>query len=117
MILTIKNFVIQNIIRNFAIQNNIKREMRIFTEKPLKEYADRHPEARTAIQDWIRKVNESTWQTFADIKRTFNSVDYVGNQHYVFNIKGNDYRLVVVVLFKPQFVYIRFIGTHAELTE
>lgn len=88
--------------------------MRIFTEKPLKEYAERHPEAKTAIQDWIKKVKESKWQTLADIKQTFNSVDYVGHQRYVFNIKGNDYRLVVVIQFKPQFVYIRFIGTHAE---
>ena len=88
--------------------------MRIFTEKPLKDYAQSHPSARTAIQDWIKKVKHSQWQTFADIKQTFNSVDYVGNQHYVFNIKGNDYRLVVVVQFRLQFVYIRFIGTHAE---
>ncbi|MDE6444836.1 MAG: type II toxin-antitoxin system HigB family toxin [Muribaculaceae bacterium] len=88
--------------------------MRIFTEKPLKEYAERHPEAKTAIQDWIKKVKESQWNSLADIKHTFNSVDYVGNQRYVFNIKGNDYRLVVVVQFRPQFVYIRFIGTHAE---
>ncbi|MDE5970782.1 MAG: type II toxin-antitoxin system HigB family toxin, partial [Muribaculaceae bacterium] len=52
--------------------------MRIFTEKPLKEYAERHPEARTAIQDWIKKVKESQWQNLADIKQTFNSVDYIG---------------------------------------
>lgn len=80
----------------------------------MKEYADRHPEAKTAIQDWIKKVKESRRKTLADIKQTFNSVDYVGYQRYVFNIKGNDYRLVVVVQFRPQFVYIRFIGTHAE---
>lgn len=88
--------------------------MRIFTEKLLKEYATKHPEALTAIQDWIQKVKKSQWSSFADIKRTFNSVDYVGNQRYVFNIKGNDYRLVVVVQFRPQFVYVRFIGTHSE---
>ncbi len=88
--------------------------MRIFTEKPLKQYADSHPEARTAIQDWIRKVKEARWRTLADIKQTFNSVDYLGNQRYVFNIKGNDYRLIVVIQFRPQFVYIRFIGTHSE---
>lgn len=88
--------------------------MRIFTEKPLKQYADSHPEARTAIQDWIRKVKEARWRTLADIKQTFNSVDYVGNQRYVFNIKGNDYRLIVVIQFRPQFVYIRFIGTYSE---
>lgn len=88
--------------------------MRIFTEKPLKLYADRHPEVRTALQDWIQKVKQAKWKSFTDIKQTFNSVDYVGNQRYVFNIKGNDYRLVVVVQFTPQFVYVRFIGTHAE---
>lgn len=88
--------------------------MRIFTERPLKQYADSHPEARTAIQDWIRKVKEARWRTLADIKQTFNSVDYLGNQRYVFNIKGNDYRLIVVIQFRPQFVYIRFIGTHSE---
>ena len=87
--------------------------MRIFTEKPLKLYADSHPEAKTALQDWIKKVRQAQWKSFADIKQTFNSVDYVGNQRYV-NIKGNDYRLVVVVQFTPQFVYVRFIGTNSE---
>lgn len=88
--------------------------MRIFTEKPLKEYGARHPEALSAIQDWVKKVKDAQWSTLADIKQTFNSVDYIGNQRYVFNIKGNDYRLVVVVQFRPKFVYVRFIGTHAE---
>jgi mRNA interferase HigB len=48
------------------------------------------------------------------MKETFNSVDSAGNRRYVFNIKGNTYRLVVIVLFVPKYVYIRFIGTHAE---
>ncbi len=43
-----------------------------------------------------------------------NSVDAVGNQRYVFNIKGNDYRLIVLILFTPKTVYIRFVGTHKE---
>lgn len=88
--------------------------MRIITEKKLTDYADAHPDARTALQEWIKIVKKSTWTCFADIKKTFNSVDCVGNQHYVFNIKGNDYRLVVVVKFTPQFVLVRFVGTHAE---
>ncbi|MGN1245416.1 MAG: type II toxin-antitoxin system HigB family toxin [Muribaculaceae bacterium] len=88
--------------------------MRIFTEKPLREYAERHPEAKTALQEWVQKVKRSQWTNLADIKHTFNSVDYIGNQHYVFNIKGNDYRLVVVIQFRPQFVYVRFIGSHKE---
>lgn len=48
------------------------------------------------------------------MRADFNSVDYVGNQHYVFNIKGNNYRLVVAVKFTPKLVYIRFVGTHDE---
>ena len=88
--------------------------MRIFTEQALKEYAQQHPDILTALQTWKQKVKKSKWTCFADVKNTFNSVDGVGNQRYVFDIKGNDYRLVVLIKFKIQFVYIRFIGTHDE---
>ena len=88
--------------------------MRIFTERKLNGYVEKHPDAKVALQEWVSIVKRSQWKCFADIKKTFNSVDSVGNQHYVFNIKGNNYRLVVVIQFTPQFVYVRFIGTHAE---
>ena len=88
--------------------------MRIFTEQAIKEYSEMVPESKVALQDWVSKVKKSKWSCFADIKKTFNSVDNVGNQHYVFNIKGNNYRLVVVIKFVIGFVYVRFIGTHAE---
>ncbi len=91
--------------------------MRIFTEQSLKEYADKHPQSRVALQEWVSIVKQSSWFCFADIKATFNSVDSVGNQRYVFNIKGNDYRLVVIIKFTIQFIYIRFIGTHAEYSK
>jgi len=88
--------------------------MRIFTEQALNEYSKKHPEALTALQDWKQKVVKSKWTCFADVKKTFNSVDNIGNQRYVFNIKGNDFRLVAVIKFTIQFVYVRFIGTYAE---
>lgn len=88
--------------------------MRIFTEQTLKEYAEKHPDSRTALQEWVATVKRSKWRSFADVKATFNSVDNVGTQHYVFNIKGNNYRLVVVIKFTIRFVYVRFIGTHEE---
>lgn len=96
-----------------CIQIELKN-VRIFTEQTLKEYIEKHPDTRTALQEWVSIVKHSDWTCFADIKATFNSVDSVGNQHYVFNIKGNNYRLVVVIKFTIKFVYIRFIGTHAE---
>ena len=88
--------------------------MRIFTEQALKEYAEAHLDVKVALQEWTTIVKKSEWTCFSDIKKSFNSVDSVGNQHYVFNIKGNNYRLIVVVKFTIKFVYIRFIGTHAE---
>ncbi|MBD5425206.1 MAG: type II toxin-antitoxin system HigB family toxin [Bacteroides sp.] len=88
--------------------------MRIITEEPLKNYIERFPDTRVALQDWIRVVRHADWKNFADIKATFNSADSVGNQHYVFNIKGNHHRLVVVIKFTIKWVYIRFIGTHSE---
>ena len=87
--------------------------MRIFTEQVLKEYCDEHPEVKVALQEWVSIVKRSDWTCFADIKKTINSVDYIGNQRYIFNIKGNNYRLVVIK-FTIKFIYIRFIGTHSE---
>lgn len=89
-------------------------DMGIFTEQVLKEYIAVRPEVKTALQEWVMIVKQSQWTCFADIKATFNSVDSIGNQRYVFNIKGNKYRLVVVIKFTIKFVYIRFIGTHTE---
>ena len=88
--------------------------MRIFTEQTLKEYIEANPGAKTALQEWTTIVKRSKWGCFADIKATFSSADSVGNQRYVFNIKGNHYRLVAVIKFTSGFVYIRFIGTHDE---
>lgn len=88
--------------------------MRIIAERTIREYYERNPQSKTALEDWVNIVKKSQWRNFADIKSTFRTVDYVGNQHYVFNIKGNDYRIVVVIKFIPQFVLIRFIGTHSE---
>jgi len=60
------------------------------------------------------KEKLADWSTFNEIKQTFNSADFVGNDRYVFNIKGNKYRLVAVIHFDIRTVYIKFIGTHKE---
>lgn len=88
--------------------------MNIVAKKTLVDYYTKHPQAKDALEEWHTKTRKSHWKNFADIKATFNSVDSVGNQHYAFNIKKNDFRLIVVIQFKHEYVYIRFIGTHAE---
>ncbi|MDH6312359.1 mRNA interferase HigB [Parabacteroides sp. PFB2-10] len=88
--------------------------MRIITFATIREYIRKHAEANISLRDWYSKTKASTWYSLSDIKQTFNSADYVGNDRYVFNIKGNDYRLVAIIIFASQKVYIRFIGTHKE---
>ncbi len=88
--------------------------MRIITRNTLIEFYTKHSLAKTALEEWFSKVKKAEGNSLADIKRDFNSVDYIGNQRYVFNIKGNDYRLVVVVKFTIHSIYIRFVGTHKE---
>ena len=80
----------------------------------LIDYFEAHPQAKTALSEWFEKTREANWRSFADVKKTFNSVDNVGNKRYVFNIKVNDFRLMVLIVFTPKTVYIRFVGTHAE---
>jgi mRNA interferase HigB len=88
--------------------------MRIITYKAIDRYCNLHTEVRLALDEWFIKAEQSQWNCFADLKQTFNSVDSVGNKRYVFNIKGNSYRIVALILFVPKILYIRFIGTHAE---
>ena len=65
--------------------------MRIITFATLREYSKKHADADVPLRDWYKKTEKSDWSCLADIKQTFNSVDYVGNDRFVFNIKGNEY--------------------------
>ncbi len=88
--------------------------MRIIARSKIVEYYTEHPDAKTALEEWFVKTKRAEWTCFADIRKSFNSVDNIGNQHYVFNIKGNNHRLIAVIKYTIQTVFIRFIGTHSE---
>ncbi len=88
--------------------------MRVIAHRTLVEFYERHADSKSAIEEWYKRVSKASWDNFADIRRDFNSVDSAGNQRYIFNIKGNDYRLVALVQFKINMVYIRFIGPHKD---
>ena len=75
------------------------KEMRIIAHRTLVLFYKEHADAKTAIEEWYQKTTKANWDSFADIKKTFNSVDAVGNQRFVFNIKGNDYRIIALVKF------------------
>jgi mRNA interferase HigB len=88
--------------------------MRIIAHRTIANYYKLHADAEEALESWYHIAKEAQWRNLQDIKSTFNSVDFVGNQRYVFNIKGNNYRLVGKILFLHQIIYIRFVGTHKE---
>ena len=88
--------------------------MRIRNKRLLDKYVTKHANVRSSLQYWIDFVEEVEWKSHNELKMDFPSADYVGKNRYVFNIQGNNYRLVVVVLFIEGYLKIRFIGTHAE---
>ena len=90
--------------------------MKIVSHRKLKEFYETagRENSRVALERWYNITENAEWKNLSDIKVDFPATDYVGNQHYVFNIKGNSYRLVVVIKFTIGYCYIRFIGTHAE---
>lgn len=88
--------------------------MRIITLLRIKEFVEKHSDADIALRDWYKKTQNCEWKSFSEVKETFNSADYVGNNRFVFNIKGNNYRLIAIIIFASQKVYIRFIGTHKD---
>ena len=88
--------------------------MRIIAKKTLVEFWKVNKDAGQPLFAWYDTARKARWKNFNDVKTIFKSASIVGNDRIVFNIKGNDYRLVVKADFKWQVLYIRFIGTHKE---
>jgi len=88
--------------------------MVIISKAILRDFSALHPNSKIALEDWYDLVKNADWKNFNEMRNTFNSVDAVGNDRYVFNIKGNTYRLITLILFNVRTVFILFIGTHKE---
>ena len=91
--------------------------MHIFGKIKIEQFISEHAITKSALEKWINIVKSSEWKNHAELKQTFPSADYVGNAKYVFNIKGNGYRIVAVVVFVEETLTIRFIGTHEEYSK
>jgi mRNA interferase HigB len=86
--------------------------MVIISHKAIREFVIEQPKLVTALERWYNITLKADWKDFSDIKKQFNSVDAVGDGLFVFNIKGNDCRLIARIIFRTRTVFIRFIGTH-----
>lgn len=88
--------------------------MRIISFSKLRMFFEKEGRAEIPLKMWFKKVQKAEWENFSDIKETYNSVDSVGNQRYVFNISGNHFRIIAKILFNAKTVFIRFVGSHKE---
>lgn len=88
--------------------------MRIIAKRRLREFWELHPDAEEPLLAWYREVGKEDWDTPAKVKEKYRTASVIGDNRVVFNIKGNDYRLVVKINYPYRVVYIRFVGTHAE---
>lgn len=88
--------------------------MWIIAKRTLREFWERHPDAEPSLLAWHSIVERADWGAPNEVKATFGNASIIAGNRVVFNIKGNDYRLVAHILYHRRRVYIRFIGTHAE---
>jgi mRNA interferase HigB len=88
--------------------------MVVISYPKLRDFFNIHANSKDALNNWYRLLLQSDWSNFHEMKKMFNSVDSVGNDRYVFNIRGNNYRIVAMIFFDKRTIFIRFVGTHAE---
>jgi mRNA interferase HigB len=87
--------------------------MRIVSKTILLAFAERNKDAKQPLLAWIEEARHAEWKTPQDIKAQYRSASIIANNRVVFNIKANDYRLIVGVSYKHGGLYVKFIGTHA----
>ena len=88
--------------------------MRIVAVKFLREFWEKHPDAEQPLKSWVEETRKAAWTQPSEIKAHYRNASILVNRRVVFNIKGNDYRLVVSIAYRYQAVYVKFIGTHQE---
>jgi mRNA interferase HigB len=88
--------------------------MRVITLVAIRAFYVRHPAAAQALKAWTQEARNASWKTPQDIKKRYSSASFIQGNRVVFNIKGNEYRLVVAVAYRFEAVYIKFVGTHTQ---
>ena len=88
--------------------------MRVIAKKILRDFWLKHPDCEQQLKSWYNEAEIATWKTPNEIKRDYPSASILENNRIVFNIKGNNYRLIIKLNYHYQMVWIRFIGTHAQ---
>jgi mRNA interferase HigB len=87
---------------------------RILAKSTLRAFWEKHPDCEQNLKTWYKTATEFDWKSQAEVKKTYGNASIVGNNRIVFNIKGNDYRLIVKFNFERSWAFIRYVATHKE---
>jgi len=88
--------------------------MRIIALGTLRDFWLRHADAEIPLRSWYAAASRADWRRPADVKTAYRNASFIANNRIVFNIKGNEYRLVAAVHYNRGMMFIRFIGTHRD---
>jgi len=92
----------------------------VIARKTLRKYVESlkgskdYQAVKGAMEAWFHEVRKADWKGPADIVRNYANASIVGPERVVFNIKGNDYRLVVALNYTRKSVFIKWFGTHSD---
>ncbi len=87
--------------------------MHIITRKRLNEFAEKHPDAKSALQHWYKQAKSKDFKSFVELRKTFSSADQIGKLT-VFNVGGNKARLIAAIHYNRRIIYIRAVLTQRE---
>ena len=88
--------------------------MNVISKRTLIKFYEQHAQAKSALEVWHSDARKSTWNSPSDIKELYSSASFLSDNRVVFNIQGNDYRLIVYIDYPRKILRVKFIGTHTE---
>ncbi len=88
--------------------------MRVISRRTLREFWGKHADSEEQLKAWFRETEKASWKNINELKADYPNASILKDNRIVFNIKGNNYRLIVKMNFEFQISWILFIGTHAE---
>lgn len=88
--------------------------MRVISKKILRDFWEAHADCEQQLKSWHLEASRTIWKNHNELKKEYPSASILADNRIVFNIKGNNYRLIIKISYDYQMIWIRFIGTHAE---
>ncbi len=86
----------------------------ILNSRAIKQFVREHPDAEAPLREWVAKTRAAEWKNNSDVLKTFRSADHLGDQKFIFNIGGNNFRMAAMVWIDKERVYVLKLMTHAE---